>query len=174
MKKCFFQTYKTAIFHFFCEAFEIFIKTHVLLYFYDWNRSSHQRCSIKKLFLKFSQYSQENTCVGVFFAGLHVWLQKRFQHMHFPVNTAKFWKTSANGYFQWYVHYYITSNKKCYFLPRQIVVYNKTIIITHFLKDHMKCIYDPSFFQLLIEKSQIHGKNEEKPFYQTKDYYFLF
>ena len=28
-------------------------------------RSSHQMCSIKKLFLKIVQYSQENTCVGV-------------------------------------------------------------------------------------------------------------
>ena len=28
-------------------------------------RSSHRRCSIKKLFLKISQYSQENTCVQV-------------------------------------------------------------------------------------------------------------
>ena len=30
-------------------------------------RSRHQRCSIKKLFLKVLQYSQENTCVGVSF-----------------------------------------------------------------------------------------------------------
>ena len=30
-------------------------------------KSSHQKCSIKKLFLKFLQYSQENTCVGVSF-----------------------------------------------------------------------------------------------------------
>ena len=29
--------------------------------------SSHQRCSIKKMFLKISQYSQESTCVGVYF-----------------------------------------------------------------------------------------------------------
>ena len=29
--------------------------------------SSHQRCSIKKVFLKFSQNSQENTCAGVSF-----------------------------------------------------------------------------------------------------------
>ena len=28
-------------------------------------RNIHQRCSIKKLFLKMLQYSQENTCVGV-------------------------------------------------------------------------------------------------------------
>ena len=30
-------------------------------------RRSHQRCSIKKMFLKVLQYSQENTCVGVSF-----------------------------------------------------------------------------------------------------------
>ena len=30
-------------------------------------RNSHQRCSIKKLFLKISQYSQKNTCSGVSF-----------------------------------------------------------------------------------------------------------
>ena len=30
-------------------------------------RSSHRRCSIKNLFLKTSQYSQENNCVGVLF-----------------------------------------------------------------------------------------------------------
>ena len=28
------------------------------------NRSIHQWCSIKKPYLKISQYSQENTCVG--------------------------------------------------------------------------------------------------------------
>ena len=31
------------------------------------NRSSQQRCSIKKIFLKILQYLQENTCVGVSF-----------------------------------------------------------------------------------------------------------
>ena len=30
-------------------------------------KSSYRRCSIKKLFLKISQYSQENTCFGVSF-----------------------------------------------------------------------------------------------------------
>ena len=34
---------------------------------YKNSRSSHQRCSIKKQFSKFSQYSQESNCVGVFF-----------------------------------------------------------------------------------------------------------
>ena len=31
------------------------------------DRSSHRRCSIKKLFLKISQNSQENTCRSLFF-----------------------------------------------------------------------------------------------------------
>ena len=47
--------------------FEIFIKTHVLLYFYKETRSSHRTCSLKKLFLKILQYLQENACVGVSF-----------------------------------------------------------------------------------------------------------
>ena len=29
-------------------------------------------CSVKKVFLKISQISLENTCVGVFFAGLEI------------------------------------------------------------------------------------------------------
>ena len=36
--------------------------------------------------LKISQYSQENTCVGVF-------IKKRLQHRCFPVNIAKFLRT---------------------------------------------------------------------------------
>ena len=34
---------------------------------YNVGRSNHRGCSIKKLFLKISQNSQENTCVGVSF-----------------------------------------------------------------------------------------------------------
>ena len=43
--------------------------------------------------------------------------------------------------------YYITSNEKSQFIPKQIQIfeYNKTIIMTHFLKDQMKCERDPSF-----------------------------
>ena len=43
------------------------------------NRSSHRRCSIKKLFLKISQNSQENTCPRVSFLiklQSRPWLQK--------------------------------------------------------------------------------------------------
>ena len=34
---------------------------------YQTDKNSHRSCSLKKLFLKISQYSQENTCIGVFF-----------------------------------------------------------------------------------------------------------
>ena len=53
--------------------------------------ASHQRCSIKKSFLKISQYSQENNCVGVFFNKV---ASLRLQHRCFPVNIAKFLRTT--------------------------------------------------------------------------------
>ena len=31
------------------------------------SRSSHRKCSVKAIFLKISQYSQKNACVGVIF-----------------------------------------------------------------------------------------------------------
>ena len=48
-------------------------------------RSSHQKCSQKKLFLKISQYSLEKTCAGVSF------LMKIFEHL--------FWKKSVKKCF---------------------------------------------------------------------------
>ena len=60
---------------------------------------SQRMCSIKKLFLKISQYSQKNTCVGISFlikvAGLmHAsLLKKRLWHRRFPVNFTVFKNT---------------------------------------------------------------------------------
>ena len=61
-------------------------------------RSSHRRCSIKKLYLKISQYSQENTYARGFFnqvKGCQVcnFIKKIFQHRYFSVNIVKFLKT---------------------------------------------------------------------------------
>ena len=66
------------------------------------DRSSRQRCSIKKLLIKISQYSQENTYVG-FVAGLIScnFIKKRLQHKCFPASIVKFlriaflWNTSG-------------------------------------------------------------------------------
>ena len=47
-----------------------------------------RRCSVNKLFLEISQTSQENTCARFSF------LKKRLWHRCFPVNFAKFLRTS--------------------------------------------------------------------------------
>ena len=59
-------------------------------------KSIMNRCSIKKLFLKISQYSQESACVGVSslmkmqtFSPAALF-KKRLRHRCFPVNYAKF------------------------------------------------------------------------------------
>ena len=54
------------------------------------SRSSHPRHSIKKLFLKIPQYSQESTCVRVsFLIKLHSTLKKRLQRGCFSANITK-------------------------------------------------------------------------------------
>ena len=57
-------------------------------------RSSHQRCSIKKVFLeRSSQDSQENTCIrDSYLIELQTWkaVKKRLWHKCFPVNLVKF------------------------------------------------------------------------------------
>ena len=50
-----------------------------------------QMCSVKKVFLEISQNSQENTYVSVWSATL---LKKRLWHRCFPVNFAKFLRTT--------------------------------------------------------------------------------
>ena len=64
-------------------------------------RSSHRWCSLNKIFLKSSQYSQENICVGVSFnkfTDLQAcnFAKKRLQHRRFAVNIANF----KNTYFE--------------------------------------------------------------------------
>ena len=57
-----------------------------------------RRCSVKRFFLKISQSSQRNTCVGVSFnkvADIKTcnFIKKRHQHKSFPVKFAKFLRT---------------------------------------------------------------------------------
>ena len=54
----------------------------------DCFRSSHRRCSVKKVFLKISQNSQENTCDRVSFL-----IKLQVCHRCFPVNFVKFLRT---------------------------------------------------------------------------------
>ena len=49
------------------SKFTFALKFACFILVYLMSRSSHRRCSVKKVFLKVSQYSQENTSVGVSF-----------------------------------------------------------------------------------------------------------
>ena len=67
------------------------------------SRSSHQRCSIKKLFLKNSQYLQEKTSVGVFFCEYCEIFKNTYFEEHLRTalsahSTAKTYRTLPNIY----------------------------------------------------------------------------
>ena len=122
MKKCFSQTYTTAIFQVFSILnFEIFIKTHVIFIFLWWNQKQPPEVFHKKAVLKnFATFTGKHLCWSLFLIkleafrsdskrdsniGLFLWILQNFEeHL--------FWRISANGCFRWRVHYYITSNEK--------------------------------------------------------------
>ena len=53
--------------------------------------SSHRSCSVKKMFLKILQISQENTCVRAFL--IMLFIKKGLQHRRFPVKFVKILRT---------------------------------------------------------------------------------
>ena len=63
------------------------------------NRSSHQRCSIRGVIRNFTKFTRKHLCQSLFFnkvAGLRpaTLLKKRLWRRYFPVNFAKFLRTS--------------------------------------------------------------------------------
>ena len=64
-------------------------------YCFGKNRSSHRRCSVKKVFLEILQNSQENSLFFNKVSGLRpaTLLKKRLWHRCFPVNFALFLRT---------------------------------------------------------------------------------
>ena len=71
---------------------------------------SHSRCSIKKLLLKIPEYSQENTCVRVFFnkaADRNTSFEKICERLFLR------WIMYA-----WYINEMMQGVKKCQLLPR--------------------------------------------------------
>ena len=72
------------------------------------SRSSQRRCSIKKLFFKISQYSQENTVLD------SLLIKKRLQHWCFPVNISKFLRTPIlnNIWFENQIFWYPSAQLK--------------------------------------------------------------
>ena len=79
-----------------------------------------QRCSLKKLFLKISQYSEENNCVEVLFHQVvftkdsntcaFLWILRNFLEN-------LFWRTFVNGFFSSYRAYLFI-----YHMQNQIVI----------------------------------------------------
>ena len=60
-------------------------------------------CSVKKLFLKVSQYLQKNTCVGVSVEKETPTQVFSYEYYEIFKNTY-FWKPAANGSFCWLIH----------------------------------------------------------------------
>ena len=76
--------------------------------------------------LKFSQKSQENTCVGVFFLTV-TFLKERLQHRSFPMNFAKFLRTPFfTEHLRWLLLFLFAKNhqKDNTEKPRQISPYD--------------------------------------------------
>ena len=60
----------------------------------SFDRNSHWRCSVEKVFLTFFQISQEDTCVGVSLIKIvKNFIKKRLQHWCFPVKFKKCLRT---------------------------------------------------------------------------------
>ena len=107
----FFLFFKTVSFFQACNYYTKFSTiTGIFLWIYWWeyifsflffcfinNKSSHRRCLSKKIFLKISQISQKNTCVGVFFNKVTGqacnFIKKRLPCRSLPVKLAKFLRT---------------------------------------------------------------------------------
>ena len=78
-----------------------------------------QKCSVKNVFLKISQNTQENTCTRVSFS---VKLKKILRHRCFPVNFAKFFRTTATSCFWNFVI-------KIDFLEYEIYIQEKNFLV---------------------------------------------
>ena len=79
----------------------------MLLESIDLERSSHQKCSVKKMFFKISQNSQESTCSRVSF--LATLLKKGLWHSCFPVNSVEFLRTPFLTEELWWLLLFIIS-----------------------------------------------------------------
>ena len=105
MKKCFFQTYKTAIFNFFeklfycCECRPQNINKNTCGFiFLLWNQKQPPEVFYKKALLKnFAIFTGKYLCWSLFLIKLLAFraatIKKRLQHKCLPVNIAKYLRT---------------------------------------------------------------------------------
>ena len=97
---------------FFEYADKMFTEGHSNISNFFWpNRSSHQRCSVKKVFWKIPQILQEDACVGVFLTKLQAWALQLLKARHLRFATlfktgtlaqafsCEFWEIFKNIFF---------------------------------------------------------------------------
>ena len=92
----------------------------------SFDRSSHWRCSVGKVFLKILQISQENTCVGMLLTKfVKSFIKKRLQHRCFPVNFAKFLRTHFFNELLWGLLLKVFSSyiNKCFHFCFQLLIF---------------------------------------------------
>ena len=156
-EKMFFSKLIKQPFSIFLRSLQNIYKNTCAFIFLWWNEKQPLELFHKKVALKyFAIFTGKHPCWSLFLIKVQafrpdskrdsnkrdfifLWILRNFEeHL--------FWRTYPNGCFQWHVHYYIISNEKSQLIPKKILKYNKTIIMTHFLKDQMKCKSNPSFF----------------------------
>ena len=104
-------TYTTAILHFLRSFFivmntdlEIFVKTRVLLQFYNETRSSHQRCSIKAVLENFAIFTRKDLCWSLFLVKLQAFspaiLLKRDSNIGVASSSFEYCKIFKNNSFE--------------------------------------------------------------------------
>ena len=153
-----------------------------------------RRCSIKAVLKSFAIFTRKHLCWSLLCWSLFLIKLQTFRPAilwkrdsntgTFPVNIAKHLRTPLLKNTSFEEHLWTAAMKRSSLLhlSNENLIHSKSNICwvqqnynyDSFLKDQMKCKSDPSFYQLLIEKSQIRGKNEVTRFFQTNDHYFLF
>ena len=115
-----------------------------------------RRCSVRKMFLKMSQNSQEDTCARVFFL---IKLKKRLWHRCFFVNFTKLkiLKTFFIEHLRWLILYiksrlFIVGNKTQWFIFFS-TIYFKRYGVSYRLDRNSKGEFYSIFLKIYLQKS---------------------
>ena len=124
-------------------------------------RSNHQRCSLKKVFLKnFRKFSGKHLCWSLFFNKVSrlrpaTLLKKRLQQRCFPVNFVKFlrirfWKSTSRWLLVFVIHLTVSFCKEVLYIYSNLLLLEKSTKNSQFchffiLQTHFICIKNTFF-----------------------------
>ena len=109
-------------------------------------RSSHQRCSLKKVFLKnFSKFLGKHLCWSLFFNKVSgqrpaTLLKKRLQQRCFPVNFMKFLKTPFWQNTSWWLLLFVI-HLTVSFCKKVLYIYSNLLLLEKSTKTHNFAIF---------------------------------